>query len=347
MEVTLKKTDDNLNNKNDELTIHYIKDLVKLDFYSSCWIVNKFCLFTSIEENTVIIYADNAQKILISYDLKSEQIIHKIKNPHNCEEITNIRHYLYVKKNQDLFLTISGYKCKIKIWNFKNVECILNLTEIYDYLKSMIYSACFLEDKTNIYIITSFNLGCDKLKVFDLEGNFIKEVNDEKKETNNFFIDIYKDKKSSKDYIITTNKGYSKSFDYNSNKLYKKYINEKGKEFEQMHMHMVIDDKEDIIKLIESCNESILIWDFHSANLLKIVNINNGWLYYIGFWEKNIFYVGGRNGDIFFVDIKESKIVKNLKSHRDKVLTIKKIYHPKYGLCLISQDLYNIKLWAN
>ena len=37
----------------------------------------------------------------------------------------------------------------------------------------------------------------------------------------------------------------------------------------------------------------------------------------------------------------------SLKGHSDEVLTIKKISHPKYGDCLISQGLGNekIKMW--
>ena len=37
--------------------------------------------------------------------------------------------------------------------------------------------------------------------------------------------------------------------------------------------------------------------------------------------------------------------IQNLKGHKDKVLTIKKINHPIYRECLISQSLTKIKLW--
>ena len=42
-------------------------------------------------------------------------------------------------------------------------------------------------------------------------------------------------------------------------------------------------------------------------------------------------------------------VVKNLKGHNNDVVTVKKVKHPKYGECLISQGSSNdnIKLWIN
>ena len=91
----------------------------------------------------------------------------------------------------------------------------------------------------------------------------------------------------------------------------------------------------------------ILKWDFHSARFLKKIIINNDWLYGIGLWEKNYIFVGCKNGEIDIVDINEGIIVNRLIGHKEKVLTIKKIYHPKYGESLVSQSLECIKLWTN
>ena len=47
--------------------------------------------------------------------------------------------------------------------------------------------------------------------------------------------------------------------------------------------------------------------------------------------------------------MKNHKIEKVLKEHNKEILTIKKIVHPKFGECLVSQGWDNdqIKLWIN
>ena len=47
------------------------------------------------------------------------------------------------------------------------------------------------------------------------------------------------------------------------------------------------------------------------------------------------------------MDIWKKKTIKIFKGHDNIVLTLKKINHPKYGECLISQGYEhdNIKLW--
>ena len=113
-------------------------------------------------------------------------------------------------------------------------------------------------------------------------------------------------------------------------------------------MSIIIDDTEKITKMIESsCDGIIRIWDFHSAKLLKKIYINNDWLYSICLWNKEYLFVGCKDSSIKLIKLNESKIIKNLKGHTNKVLTIIKFIHPKYGECLISQDSDDsqIKLW--
>ena len=52
---------------------------------------------------------------------------------------------------------------------------------------------------------------------------------------------------------------------------------------------------------------------------------------------------------IKIIEIKKWLIVKDLIGHNNGVLTIRKIIHPKYGECLISQNWNEseIKLWIN
>ena len=54
------------------------------------------------------------------------------------------------------------------------------------------------------------------MKIFDYNGNKIKEINNSNEITK--FIDIfYYDNKLSKIYILIVNKGYNKSYNYNKN----------------------------------------------------------------------------------------------------------------------------------
>ena len=76
------------------------------------------------------------------------------------------------------------------------------------------------QDKNNNYIVTShYHWGgqSEPIKIFDFNGVKIKEINDSKDKT--LFIDTYYDKINCKIYIITGNKGFIKSYDYNDNKI--------------------------------------------------------------------------------------------------------------------------------
>ena len=59
--------------------------------------------------------------------------------------------------------------------------------------------------------------------------------------------------------------------------------------------------------------------------------------------------VGCENKSIKLVDLKNRKIIKNLTGHTNDVVTIRKIFIPEYGECLISQgwNEEKIKIWNN
>ena len=144
-------------------------------------------------------------------------------------------------------------------------------------------------------------------------------------------IDNYYDKKSSKYYIITGNKGYIKS---NENKLFYKYSDNDN----YSHMSFLIYDKEEIIKLIDSSRDgNIRIWNFHSGILLKKIKVLHDWLYDICLWNNEYLFLGCNDNSIKLLNLKNEMIVKELKGHNKEVISIKKLIHPKYGKCLISQ----------
>ena len=70
----------------------------------------------------------------------------EIKNAHN-KVIANFRYHLDNKNKRDLIISISPEDNNIKLWNINNLECLLNLSNIYE--EGLINSACFLEDYNN------------------------------------------------------------------------------------------------------------------------------------------------------------------------------------------------------
>ena len=232
----------------------------------------------------------------------------------------------------------------IKIWNVNNWECILNLTNIYNH--GFIYSACFLEINNTNYILTSnCNLygDSDPIIVYDFNGKKFKQIRDSYESTS--FIDTYFDKKSSKCFIITGNSNFVKSYDYIKNEEYNKYSDN----YNNNHLSVIINETEKLTKLIESCYDGyIRVWDFNTAVLLNKIKIGD-WLYGICLWNDSYLFVGCSDKSIKLIDINNGYIVRYLKGHNNSVLTIKKIIHPKYGECIVSQG-YNedqIKMWIN
>ena len=243
-------------------------------------------------------------------------------------------------------MSISCEDNNIKIWDVNNWECILNLTNINKI--GYLYSSCFLKQNNDIYIITSncYNNGkSESMKIFDFKEQKIKEINNSNEKT--YFIDTYNDNIISKNYIITGNKNYSKSYDYENNSIYHKYDDDNNK---YLISSIIINNENGIIQLIQSCSDGIIrIFNFHSALLLKKIKIYNRILFGLCLWNDNYLFVGCKDKTIKMVDLKKGLIVSNLNSHNDIVLTVKKIIHPEYGECLISQNYAEseIKLWIN
>ena len=184
----------------------------------------------------------------------------------------------------------------------------------------------------------------ESIKVFGLKGNKIKEINNSNENT--YFINIYNDNNYSNNYIITGNEGYVKSYNYEKNKIYYKYYDNNNLE---PHSSIVINEKKDIVELIESCFDGIIrIWNFHSGELLNKLFVDSNCLYGICLWNNEYLFVGCRNRTIKLIDLNERLIKSEFKGHNNYVLTIKKVIHPKYGECLISQGYDDgIKLWIN
>ena len=330
--------------------LKFEKDLTK-DSYVYLVQDNTFVVFKSINNILYIIYS-NEKKSIILYNLIDNKKMNEIKNAHN-NYVTNFRYYLDKMNKRDLVISISAQDNNLKLWNINNLECLLNIQKIYN--NGILSSACIINDNNQNFIVTcNFNIwDSESIKVFNLNGEKIKEIRDNSNDDFNdnndrtFLIDIYYDNKYSKNYIIAGNWGFIKSYNYNTTKIYHKYCdNDK-----RTHYNFIITKKEKITLLIESGGDgNIRIWNFNSGLLLnkfKVCDKVNE-LRSICLWNNEYLFVGFCE-TIEIINFKTGKIIKGLICDNFRVNSIKKITHPKYGECLIVQGLKNeqIKLLIN
>ena len=69
-------------------------------------------------------------------------------------------------------------------------------------------------------------------------------------------------------------------------------------------------------------------------------------LYEIFLWNNEYLFIACRKDGIKLLE-KDNEQIINLNGQEDEVISIKKIFIPKYGECLISQGKDCIKLWVN
>jgi len=317
--------------------IEYLEDLAK-DSFAYEPLVNSFSVFETFDHILMIIYATRNNSI-ISYDIIENRKITEIENAHN-KSITIFSHCSDNINKRDLILSVSSFDNNIKLWDIHKWECLFNKIANNN---PWTWSACFLKDNNQVLILTSnwSKTNCEMIKVLNYNGDKIKEINDSNDGT--FFIDSYYDVKFSKNYILSSHLDYVKSYDYNNNKVYHKYCDNNNKG----HSCISINNNKENTFLIDSSADGFLrIWDFHLGLLLNKIEVKDQ-LYGICLFNENYCFVGCDDKTIKFIDMKNKRVVKNLNGHNMGVLTIKKIKHPKYGDCLISQGYCedNIKLW--
>ncbi len=333
-----------LENRNlNPFKITYLKDLTK-DSYAQFWLDNTFTVFKSVDNLLLLIYSTKNLSI-ISYNIIENKKLNEIKKAHD-DYIVNFRHFLENNK-RDLVLSISSDNNNLKLWDANNLECLLNLENVNK--NGFLYSAILFKDNnecTNYqYIVTchdASNNVNEPIKLFDIKGNKVKEIYDSKYRT--FFLESYYDIQTDKYYIITGNNGHLRSYDYNSNILYHKY-DEKDNKY---HDSLLIYNNEKLVKLIDSsCSGEIRIWDFHSSILLKKIKVSESWLKGISLLNNKYLFIACKDKLIKLLDLKTGNVIQNIIGHNNYVITIKIIFHPLYGQCLISQGVYDeqIKLW--
>ena len=311
---------------------------------------NTFEIFNSILGYICLVYAyklENKYNSIATYNIIDCTTMCILKNAHE-EDITNLRHYLDKINNRDLILSISASNNNVKMWDINNLEYLLTINNINRH--GFTKSACILNFDNDLYIVTSnysYSEVPEPIRLYNMEGYKIKEINYKNNQT--YFIDIYHDKKSDIKYIVTGNLGFVRTYDYTNDCKYHRY-NDDENEYE--HYKVIIFDNSEIIKIIAAGKDGqVLIWDFHSTELLKKIKVNEfsyDNLYGICLWNKELLFVGCGNC-LKAVDIENEKVVNSLFGHSNNILTIKTVIHPFYCECIISQELYSgqIKLWIN
>ena len=337
----LKKSEDNNNPKDLKLVSSVIND--SYDHYG---LNNAFIVFKTISEIFYIIYSTK-NKSFICYNLNVNKKEKEINNYHN-NIITNFRHFFDKEEKRDLIMSISADDNNIRLWNINNWECITNITNINN--GGVLDSSCFLKENNKNYIITSnYNSEAGKseqIKVFNFKGQLIKTINDSKDKT--FFIDSYYDHILCKNYIITGNYSYLKSYDFSNNKVYHKYLDSKNI---YNHFHFILVINKNKIKLIDGCDDGIIrIWNFHSGLLINKIESGKGLfkIFSLCLWNNNYIFFGSED-TIRLIELTNELIIKEFKGHNGFVNNIIKIIHPKYGESLLSQNVCNsnINLWSD
>ena len=310
---------------------------------------NTFEIFNSTLGYIILVYAykfKDKYNSIATYNIIDCKTMSIMKNVHN-EDITNFRHYLDKNKNRDLILSISATDNNVKMWDINNLEYLLTINNINRH--GFTKSACILNFNNNLYIVTSnysYSEVREPIRLYNMEGYKIKEINYKNNQT--YFIDIYHDKKFDLKYIITGNLGFVRTYDYTNDCKYQRYNDDDGYE----HYNVIIYDKTEIIKIIANGKDrEVLIWDFHSTELLnkiKVSDVNYDNLYGICLYNKELLIIGcGKSLQI--IDLESEKVVNTLINHTNNIITIKTVIHPVYGECIVSHELYTgqMMLWAN
>ena len=112
------------------------------------------------------------------------------------------------------------------------------------------------------------------------------------------------------------------SYNFIENKVYHKYQDYNNKD---SHTNLIINENNEIIELIEfSFDGNVLIWNFHSGELIKRIKISEDWLFRC-LLNNDYLIVGCGDKNIKIIDLKNEKIIKDLKGHNNHIICIKKI----------------------
>ena len=328
-------------------------------------------VFKSIFDLVLLVFLAKKNSSIISYNLIDNKKIFEIKDANAC--LNEIKHYLDKNNKRDLVSSISMLHNNVRVWNFNNLECILNINFRIGNFFLNLNSICFLNNDNNIYlIVSSIDLPQTQLiHIYNLRGEKIKEINNDK--IRNYFVDTFYDTKFSKNYIIISTNEDIRAFDYKENKIVKHYVpvNEqpikvtsiknielnRKLNFDDNHiirdvnyskgpLYILVKKCGNITKLIAGMKEStVKIWDFHSTQLLSEIIISKLTIKSISLWDEENLLIG-TGGGLKLIDLNKNKHAKNFLDIVD-IAWMDICNIPKYGKCLITENYKEIILKIN
>ena len=296
-------------------------------------------IFKSISKNIYIIYTDG-QKGIISYNLNTNQIITKIKNPHS-DYIVKFSHYSDIKNNRDIIMSMFSLNF-LKLWNFKNWKCILHLTNINEF--GLLSSGSFFINNNEPFILTSNSHSTsflkDSIKIFNLKGEKIKTI----KNCQEPITHVIFHNENEKSFILAGTINNIKSYDYNNDILYKKY-NES-----QKLISFILYKDNAILKIIGGCISKerkccVKIWNFHYGNVMGRIMLDER-VYGLCVNSEKFLFAGSFSGKIYIIDLDNQILDKAIEGHKNFISSIDNFHINEYGNCLISQGYdYEVKIW--
>ena len=352
-----------LNENQPPKELKVFKQIIKEENYN-------LIVFKSVYDLILLVFIGKNYSI-ITYNLIDNKKIFKITNTNRT--LNEIKHFLDKNNKRDLVSSISMHDNNIKVWNFNNLECILNIDFRIGNFFFNLNSVCFLNNGNDIHlIVSSINMPQTQLiHIYNLRGNKIKELNNNK--VQNYFVDTFYDDKFSKNYIIISTNADIRALDYNDNKIVKHYtpVNEQpvkvtsiknvelnrklhfddnhvftNIEYSKGPLYIMVKKCGNITKLFAVMKENtVKIWNFHTTKLLDEINISKTIIKCICLWDEENLLIG-TGGGLKLIDLNKNKLSKNYTDlvHIDRmdICTI-----PKYGKCLITENYNEINLWTN
>ena len=359
-----KKTKINKEDIKDDLEIPNFKLSKKIvsSHFFGCVNNNSFCAFKSIVRDCFYLVYIGDEYSLIIYDLINNQKLNEIKQNY----ITHLKHYEDSRKRRDLVLASSSFDKSLKIYNIDDCSIICEIQFQNNIENQYLSLCCLLKDSSEQFSIV-LSLSKEPIQIFDLNGNKINELKNSSSYGGISFLEVYYANNSQKKYILMGGYSCCKSYDYDEYKEYKVYQCEDN---EGNYFELIINNNNSKEELIGANDDGrIRIWDFHSGNSIKVIDINKRFIldfnYRFGvcLWNKGYLITGRTVEDdkvrylskkrkedkkgysIQIIDLINGKISREFFEYKYMVNNIKKITLPLYGECLLVQNSEQIDLW--
>ena len=346
----MNKDNNNIYNNNHDLNNYSLNKLSNIvphiiinDAYCSTETENSFIIINSINGDSYIIYA-NFYKSIISYNLSKKKIDKDNKTAHSCY-ISCFQYYYEQDSHQEIIMSLSYLDRNIKLWTFKNWQCIINVKEIYS--DGYLYSAyIFNKNKMNYFIVSNFS---DKIsdyihpiKVYNYKGRKYKFIQDIKDSNFNTLL-VKTFAYNNKIFIVACGEEKIISYNFDENSLYKKYEDNITTNI----FSFTIFHKEESIRIISSCDDKyIRIWNFLTGELLNKIKINCIKLRGISIYDEKNLFVGCGDNSIKLVELEKNSVSKSFEGHEKKITSIKIQYIKNFGKCIFSHGYDDkIILW--